>query len=286
MNKVKIITDSCCSLSRAELERMGVDAVSMSIVIDGELYDAYEYPEKDPEKFYANLKKVQKCSTGCVNIQSFTDIFEKYAHLGYDVFYVGLSSGLSCTYNNALRAAEQVNKTCGKHVWVADSLTGSFSIAVMVQKAAQMAVEGKSAQQIYNALNKNECKTICYFMPLDLQFLGRAGRLNKIVAGVGTLLKIAPILSNDAEGKLKMVAKCIGRKKALKTMQSLILQKADLESAETIYIGHTGQAAEAEEMSEFIKANTKNKRVEIGYIDYTMGCCCGPNTVAVFVTLK
>ena len=286
MNKVKIITDSCCSLSTAELERMDVDWAQMTIMIDGELYNAYEHPTKDPDKFYNNLKSVKKCSTGCVNIQTFTDLFEKWAHNGYDVVYMGLSSGLSSTYDNAMHAAEHVNKTCGKHIWVADTLSGSFGIAYMVQHACKLAAEGKSAEEIYNAINKNKLRTICYFMPLDLQFLANCGRLNKIVAGVGTMLKLVPILANNEEGKLKMIAKSIGRKKALKTLQSLILNTADLNKAEKIYIGHTGQAAEAELMADFIKQNTQNKDVEVGWLDYTMGCSCGPNTLAVFVSLK
>ena len=286
MSKVKIITDTCCSLSKQEILNLGADYVQMSILIDDQYFDAFDCPITDPDQYYAIIKKAKKVSTGCVNVQAFTEIFEKYAHQGYDCVYVGLSSGLSSTYSNAVSAAEYVNKTCGKHIWVADSLTGSFSTAKIVQEAVKMAAANKSAQEIWKAIDKNGIKTLVYFVPYDLQFLARSGRLNKIVATVGAAIKLVPTLTANNEGKLKLVSKAIGRKKSMKNLHNLLLDKMELTKEEKVYVGHTGQHAEAEEIAEFIKSIAPNKQVEVGYIDYTMGACCGPETLAVFATAK
>ena len=61
------------------------------------------------------------------------------------------------------------------------------------------------------------------------------------------------------------------QKKAIKTIENFTLLNADLTSAETIYIAHTNQEQEAKNMANF---------------DYTMGCSCGPNTLAIFGALK
>ena len=277
MNKVKIITDTCCSLSAKEIELLGADYVQTSILIDNQYFDAFDCPITNPDDFYTIIKKAKKVSTGCVNAQTFTDIFEKY---------VGLSSGLSSTYNNAVSAAEYVNKTCGKHIWVADSLTGGFCIAKMVEHAVKMASENKTAQEIWQALHNNNLKTLVYFVPYDLQFLAKSGRLNKIVATVGSAIKLVPTLTANQEGKLKLVSKAIGRKKAMKNLQNLLGEKMDLTKEEKIYVGHTGQHAEAEALASYIKSIAPSKTVEVGYIDYTLGCCCGPETLAVFATAK
>ena len=286
MSKVKIITDSCCSLSAQEIKNLGADYVQMSILIDDQYFDAFDCPITDPDVFYDTIKKAKKVSTGCVNVQAFTEIFEKYAHQGYDCVYVGLSSGLSSTYSNAVSAAEYVNKTCGKHIWVADSLTGSFSIAKIVETAVEMAVHNKSAEEIWQAIDKNGLKTLVYFVPFDLQFLARSGRLNKIVATVGAAIKLVPTLTANEEGKLKLVSKAIGRKKSMKNLQNMLLEKMELNKEEKVYVGHTGQHAEAEQVADYIKQIAPNKQVEVAYIDYTMGCCCGPETLAVFATSK
>ncbi len=286
MNKVKLITDSCSSLTKKELKLMGVDYVGLTIMVDDMYCNAYDCPITDPEEFYTTIKSAKKVSTGCGNVQTFVDIFEKWAHLGYDCVYIGLSSGLSSTYANAVKASEQVNKTCGKHIWVADSLTGSFGIAQSLDRAVKMVAQNKSAQEIFNAIDKNAVRTAVYFIPSDLQFLARSGRLNKIVATVGTAIQLVPTLCANEEGKLKLSGKAIGRKKAIKNLQNTLLNTMDTQSEEKIYIGHTGQTEEAEALAEWLKQNTSNKTIQIGYIDYTMGCCCGPQTLAVFVTRK
>lgn len=283
---VKIITDTCCSLSKEELKKLGVDFVQMSILIDDQYFDAFDCPISNPDEFYQLIKNANKVSTGCVNVQTFTEIFEKYAHMGDDVVYVGLSSGLSSTYSNAVVAADYVNRTCGKHIWVADSLMGGFAIAKMIKYALKMTYENKSAQEIYQAINNNGINTLTYFIPCDLQFLAKCGRLNKIVATFGSALKIIPTLSTDAEGKLKLINNSIGRKKAIKNLTKLLEDKMELDREERVYIGHTGQYAEAEELSKIIKDIAPNKTVEVGYIDYTLACCCGPETLAVFVTAR
>lgn len=282
MNKVKIITDACSSLSIEELKKLDVDFVQMGIVIGDEAYDSFDYPEKDPTEFYKMLERTKKCSTSCVNTQTFLEIFEKYLKEGYDVFYVGLSGGLSCTYHNALGVAEELNKTYGERVFVADSLTGSFGIAIQVEHAVKMRDAGKSAKEIFEAIDKNALNVFSVFMPGDLQFLMRCGRINAIVASVGTVLKLVPVIVPDDKGKLKTVNKCLGPKKAMKTIQTYVEEHDKLDLEETIYIGHTGQEQMAEELSNYIKQKYPNKTIKIGFIDYTMGCCCGPNTLAVF----
>lgn len=286
MNKVKIITDVCASLSQEELKKMDVDFVQMGIVIGDDAYDAFDYPEKNPTEFYKMLERTKKCSTSCVNTQIFLEIFEKYIKEGYDVFYVGLSGGLSCTYTNALSAGEQLNKQYGERVFVADSLTGSYGIALMVEHAVKLRDEGKSAEEIFKAIDKNAMNIFSVFMPGDLQFLMRCGRINAIVASVGTVLKLVPVIVPDERGKLKTINKCLGHKKAMKTIQTFVDEHDDFSVQETIYIGHTGQEEMAKELANYINQKAPNKNVKVGFIDYTMGCCCGPNTLAVFALNK
>ena len=286
MNKVKIIADSCSSLTPSELKMLDVDFVQMSFVVNGEAYNAFDNDFDNPQEFYKMLEKTEKCSTSCVNTQTYLEKFSEYVNNGYDVVYIGLSGGMSSSINNAKLVAAELNKQNGEHVWVVDSLTGSFGIAMLINKAVGLRNNQKSAKQIFEELEEIKYKKLPIFVPGDLQFLMRSGRINRFVASIGSLLKISPILSADEQGVLKMVEKCLGYKKAIRSMQNMILSKADLDTAETIYIGHTGKEAEAKEFAEFLKGVTKNKEIKIGYIDYTMGCSCGPNTLAIFVSLK
>lgn len=286
MNKVKIIADSCCSLTPNELEQLNVDYVQMSFVVNGEAYNAFENPFSNPSEFYKMLEKTEKCSTSCVNTITYQEKFEQYVKQNYDVVYIGLSGGMSSSVGTAKNVASELNKQYDKHIWVVDSLTGSYGITMLIDKAIELRDSNKSGKEIFDELEKTKFKKLPLFIPGDLQFLMRSGRINRFVASIGSLLKISPILSADENGVLKMVEKCLGYKKAIRTIQSTITSKADLTTPETIYIGHTGKEAEANELAEFLKSVTTNKTIKIGYLDYTMGCSCGPNTLAIFVSLK
>ncbi len=286
MNKVKLITDSCCSFSPEELKELDIDYIAMDITINGTSFNSFDVPEKDPEKFYDMLEKAEHCSTSCINTFAFTEMFEKYVNAGYDVMYIGLSGGMSCTNNNAKLVASDVNERFGERVFVADSLTGSYGVALMLLGAKRLMEEGKSAKQICEALDKNGLRVYSIFIPGDLKFLRRSGRINRFAASIGSMLKIAPVITANEKGELKLFSKCLGRKKALETIKKYILENADLTSADKIYIGHTGQKQEAEDLAAFVKNNSKNKDITIGYIDYTMGCNCGPKTLAIFGYLK
>jgi len=285
-NKAKIITDTCCSFTKDRLEKMGVDYLQNTFMLEEKLFKGFDAFEESNEQFFENLKNVKNISTGCVNIQDAIDLFEKYAAEGVDVVYIGLSSGLSSSYNNVRLAADEINEKYGKKIWVADSLTGGNGLGKVVQEGVRLANEGKSAEEIFNILDKNGLKIISLFVPGDLIYLCRLGRLNKVVAGIGSLLKLSPIIAADENGKLKVLAKTIGRKKALATLKEYLLKNADLEKEETIFIGHTNQLQEAKELEKFINDNMKNKTVEIDYIDRTMGCHCGPETIAIFASGK
>ncbi len=286
MNKVKIITDSCCSISLEDCNKLGIECISLPIIINGEEYNPFEYPIQDKEEFYNKLKEVKKCSTSCANEEIFFEVFEKYLKQDFDVVFMGLSSGLSSSYQNAIKAAQNANEKYGERVFIADTLTGSLGIALSIETAIKMINEGKSAKEIFEKLDKNGLKVLSIFSPSDLQFLTRNGRLSKMSATFGAVLKIVPVMIADAEGKLAIASKCIGRKRAITSICEMTLQNIDPEREQTIFIGHTNQLEEANQIANFLKERTKNKTFKIDYIDYTMGCHCGPGTISVFAEKK
>ena len=85
-----------------------------------------------------------------------------------------------------------------------------------------MADEGKSAQEIFDALNNNGFKTFAIFAPGDLRFLKRSGRISAFVTSLGTMLKLVPIITANKEGKLKLFSKALGRKKAMKILEGFL----------------------------------------------------------------
>ena len=58
-NKVKIITDTCCSLSKDRLESMGVDYLQNTFMLEEKLFKGFDSFEDTNEQFYENLKNMK-----------------------------------------------------------------------------------------------------------------------------------------------------------------------------------------------------------------------------------
>ena len=55
-------------------------------------------------------------------------------------------------------------------------------------------------------------------MANDLKFLARGGRISKTSANIGSLLQVKPIIGFNKAGKLEIVRKEIGLKKAINSI--------------------------------------------------------------------
>lgn len=282
-NIIKIITDSTTSLSPEECENLNIDCVETSYMLDSEYHSAFDAQDVSLLEFYKLLDSVKTCSTGCVNVQTFEDVFEKYASNGIEVLYTGLSGGLSSTFSNAKIASDNVNLKYGKKmVGLVDSKTASFGSLIIIEKAKELIDEGFSLNEIVEKLELFVNNMTSAFVARDLNFLHKCGRLSLVEAGLGKLLRIVPIIYTNDEGKLKVGDKCLGTKLAYKTLKSRLLKSINQKKLTKCYITSCGLNDDAETLKKFIIANTEIKDVKVGLIDKTLACCCGPKTLAVF----
>ena len=283
--KIKIITDSTTSLSKEECEKLGIDCLETSYMLDDVNYSAFENDEESLIDFYKRLDEIKSCSTGCVNEHQFEECFEKWIKQGYQVIYMGLSSALSSTHENACNVAKRLNHNYGENkVFCVDTKTGSYGSYLFVEEALEMVAEGKSADEIAEKLSddaNNKMETS--FVPRDLNFLCKSGRLSRLEASIGRLMRLVPIISvSQPTGKLAVSEKCIGTKLAMKTVKNKYVKLITTKGLTRCMIATSGLEAEAEELKAHIIANTDIKDIKVGLIDKTMACCCGPKTIAIF----
>lgn len=282
--KIVIMTDSCSSLTKEELEKRNIQYVEMSYVIDDVEHSAFDEENVSLPEFYEKLDVAKSCSTGCVSESTFEEKFEELAAQGYKVIYTGLSGALSATFGYAQVAAEKINAKYGKKViGVVNSRTGSIGVQILIDDAETLVAQGKTLDEIEFVLKDNASKLESFFVCRDLKFLHKCGRLSSLEAGIGTLLKIVPIIHVDPkDDKLRPAEKHIGKKLAYKNLRNKFVSMINERSCEKCYIASCALDADAEELKNYIVENTHIKDVKVCHIDKVMSCCCGPKTIAIF----
>ena len=283
MNKVKVFCDSCSSITKKQASELGVEIIPVIFTMEGKDYDPTKDGIIDYEEFYAKLENAVYCKTSSINPSKYIEAFTPYLKDGYDIIFISLSSGLTASYNNFNTAKSILSDDFNNEMYAIDPRTGSLGIMFSIVEACRMRDLGKSALEIYEALSPNKLNVESLFTIGSLNHLSRGGRLSKLSAVVGTILHINPIIKASEEGKLQEDKKFRGRKKALNEMVDRAVNNAV--EGTSIYIAYTNCKPDADAMKASIESQS-NFKVEMGYIDHTMGSHCGPKTIAIFYRRK
>lgn len=282
MSKLVIFCDSCSSITKEDALRLDVKVIPMKFEMDNNEINPLSDDVIGIEEFYNKLENKVYCKTSCVNPGTYMELFRPYLEEGNDVLFISLSSGLSSSFNNALVAKSMLSDEFENKVEIIDSLTGSLGIHFAIYEAAKMRDEGKEIDEIVEKIQSNKLNVESLFTIGSLDHLRRGGRLSMVSALLGTLLHINPIITASKEGKLVEDSKHRGRKKAINELIKRVIENAKAKSK--VLIGCTNCKDDAEYMKECIEKEDFD--VSIGYIDHTMGCHCGPKTLAVFYMKK
>jgi DegV family protein with EDD domain len=215
----------------------------------------------------------------------FSEKFEEIAKNNESVIYVCFSSGLSGTYNTSLIVRDETKrKYPDLDIDIVDSRSASVGFGLLVYKAAKMAKEGKSKEEILKMLDFY-VKHIEHIFTVDnLEYLFRGGRVTRAQAFVGGLLNIKPILDIPEDGTLRPIENVRGRKKLLNRMIDIMEERggnADL-THQTIGINHGDDLEGALTLKEMIEERYGCTDFVVNIIGCAIGAHAGPGTLSVF----
>lgn len=214
---IRIITDTSSDYDYSIARELGIDMVSMTINLGEQSYaDGIDLTHADFYDMLLSDTVVPKTSQPTPH--DFQTIFERAKADGDDVIVILISGALSGT----TQSAETAKALCGyDRIYVVDSRCATAGIQYLVDEARRMRAEGAAAKAIVKRLESIKTR-VRAFLGLDtLKYLYRGGRLSRVEAGVGTLAGIRPLLMLK-DGRLEVCAKCMGAKKAMKTLTELI----------------------------------------------------------------
>ena len=251
--KFALSTDSTCDLYADFIKENDIYFVPLSFNIekDGQFYPYKDNFQKMEEykNFYQELRNGGYSRTAMLNYEDHLAHFTKMAKAGVtDAVHFTISYGLSPTVDVANQAAAAVKAEYPYfNVINIESRSATIGQGLLVIKALKMRNEGKTAKETADYINDIKFNLQHLIVANDLYYLKRGGRVSGASAMIGTVLNIKPFITMNREGKLNVVEKFRGIKKAFSYIISQIKELGIMDE-DSIYIVHTDNEEKAEEI--------------------------------------
>jgi len=272
---LRIITDSAADLTPEECEALGIVVVPLRIQFPEGVVNSEDIAR---DEFYSRLEAMwpQIPSTTLPSPGMFTDYYRRIAKVDKEILSIHISSGLSNTLESATLGAKEVQDA---DIHIIDSLTLSGGQRFQVLSATFAARAGKSMIQILDQLDRIRKSTETIYTLDTLSYLAKGGRIGRVQALAGTLLKIKPIIHVDRkDGKYSAV----GKERTLTRSLEAIASHLEDEFGETrlwVSVMH-GQAAEyADQLVQLLRAKINIAKLETLRISPVLGVHTGPKIV-------
>ncbi|MGN1021722.1 MAG: DegV family protein [Aristaeellaceae bacterium] len=279
----QIITDATADFAGdMGYELAQVQVVPMEVTVGR---DRYLYgPEGDlqVQRFYAMQRAGAYASTSQINPPTYWNVFEQALKQGRDVLYLGFSSGMSGTVDNARACMEQLRcEYPQRRIVCYDTLAASAGEGFLVREAVRRQLDGMSMDDMLAWLDENRLR-VCHWFTVDtFDHLRHGGRVSSVAAAAGNLLNIKPMLHVDQEGRLEVVKKLRGRRKAMHELLAVMEEGWQPERGRQVVVAHGDVPEAAETLRQMIADRFPEAELHTAQIGPVIGAHTGPGMMAV-----
>ena len=278
---IKILSDSTCDLSAAQLKKHNIDLARLTIVKDGQPYSDGE--TITPADIFAHVAAGgDLCSTTAYNIGEYEELFSKYAGTYDGVIHISLGSGFSSSYQNACIAAQEF-----PNVRVIDSMNLSTGQGHVVLEACRLAAVCEDLDEIAEKLNAFAPRVEASFLLDQLGYMVKGGRCSAVAALGANLLGLKPCIE-VRDGKMGVVKKYRGKyEKCLASyVKDRLADREDIVRNE-LFLTYTPVSADClAAVKDAIDAYGNFETVYETTAGCTVSCHCGPGTLGVLFVRK
>ena len=280
----EIVTDSSANLTDELIDKYGIHIIPLVYIVNGEEKLSYVKGEKtDLKKYYGMMREKVPMTTSCASRENCERVFREILDAGKDLLYIGFSSALSATFDNAKATLDELKISYpDRKIYYVDSLGASMGQGRLVTYACERRENGESAEEVRTWVQDNRNKLVHLFTVDSLSYLYRGGRVKKSAYLLATTLNIKPVMHVDDEGRLIPIGKVFGRKTSLTDIAKRAAELIVEPENQTIYISHGDCIDDAEYLIAEIKKRVPIKDVVVNYVDLVVGTHSGPGTVALF----
>ncbi|HKM39119.1 MAG TPA: DegV family protein [bacterium] len=276
---VKLVTDSTADIDRKTRKELDITIIPLTIHFPDQSFVDGEVPL---DLFYSKLEQSPVIPTS--SQPSAGDIQVVFEHLvseGHDILAIFLSSGISGTYDSALKARERVLAQHPQaNIEVIDSLNTVMALGYPVIEMAKEALAGKPFNQIVDSAKELLRRVHFYFIPHSLEHLRKGGRIGSAAALIGSILDLKPVLYYDDTGITAVARKVRSMRGAIEHMIGIMENDYKAQGLEAVIVQHINNPALADDVAEMIQTRfgIKPPIVPVGPI---VGLHAGPGTIGI-----
>lgn len=224
----KIIVDSCCDLTTAQLREDCFIKVPLTIRVGSEtIVDDDTFDQK------ALLDKMRGCPTApqsaCPSPAQYMEAFDCGAD---DLYVVTLSALLSGSHNAAAQARNLwLEEHPGANIHIFNSCSASAGEVLVALKLQELAEAGLDFTTVVSKASQYIEEMNTLFVLETLDNLRKNGRLTRTQALVTSTLRIKLLMGSTPEGEICKKGQALSIKQALSKMASIMAEDP----------GHTGR---------------------------------------------
>ena len=238
MQKLKIVTDSSCTMKKSVRDELGISVVPLSVMIDGTLYT--DDDQLSGEQFMDMMGKAKELpKTSQPPIGEFVALYDELGADGSEILSIHMTRALSGTVD----AAHQASQLTKSKVTVVETDMTDQGLSFAVIRAAQMAQEGYSLDETYATVQDVLKHTKLYIGVSNLENLVKGGRISRVTGLLSSFLSIRVVMElKDSE--LLPTVKGRGPKTYTKWFKQFKEELNGLDNVKQIGISYAGEHAQ------------------------------------------
>ena len=279
----RIFTDAASDLGLSMMEGLPpVTVIPMGVNIGDEVHTFGPDGDLSISSFYSKQRTGSYASTSQPSPEACAQAFEKALAGGYDVLFLGLTSGVSGTVNAARLAAEELREDYPERKIVCiDTLCASVGEGFLVREAARRQAGGMNLDELAAWVEANKLK-VCHWFTVDtFEHLKHGGRIGAVSAAVGGVLNIKPLLHVTGEGKLEVAKKPRGSKQAMRAQLEQMKHGWTPDLGKLVVIGHADNPIGAINLRDQVQEQFPDADIHTADIGAVIGAHVGPGMLAL-----
>lgn len=275
---VAIVTDSTAYLPPQTMERHGITAVPLTVVLGDRAWE--EGTEISARSLAIALQKRRSVTTSRPSPDVFAAAYRTAAEAGASgIVSLHLSAEFSGTYDAAVLAAKEAPVP----VRVVDTGMVAMALGFCALAAAQVAEADGTLDEAVAAAEKRAAGTSAYFYVDTLDYLRRGGRIGAAQALLGSALAVKPLLQLEG-GRIEMLEKVRTASKAIARLEEIVAERAGTGQVD-IAVHHLAAPERATALAERLRERIPGLvDLHVSEVGAVIGAHTGPGLLGAVVS--